>query len=504
MLAPVIAPAQSAPVVDTLAEARRLRDAKEFAAAGELLRPYVEAHPDDAGSARFAALMAYWAKDRVAADTVYARALALHPDDGELRLEYAQFLVETGSSPRARAALQPIITSDSAAFTRLQVGRARTLLGTADYWAGDFVAARRQFAMALRLDSSLADARRQLTEIETAAATWVRFGTSLWKDDQPLRHATVDVEAGRFANPLTPLTIRARSTRFNPDGSSESTSSAEAGLTSYLPAAHLDLGIGGGVLQRSSGESTDWIGHAALGVRLPGTIVIQARFQREPYTNTVRSLAQSIMVRSVEGSARWGASEGWTGEALVRRDTYPDNNAVSTAYGWILAPVVRSRTVAMHVGYGFSAQSADENRFVPRGDINVPPGQVPATVAGEYNPYYTPDNLRVHSVLGSARLRPNARWTLEANARYALSARDDAPVLVAVATPPNVTVTRGFYDRSFTPWNARGSIDFAPAESVRLGLGAEHGRGAYYSFTSARLQLTYTFVAAARRRADVR
>ena len=34
-------------------------------------------------------------------------------------------------------------------------------------------------------------------------------------------------------------------------------------------------------------------------------------------------------------------------------------------------------------------------------------------------------------------------------------------MLVAVATPPTATVTRDFYDRSFSPWNARGSIDVA-------------------------------------------
>src|SRR5678816_2578156 len=120
------------------------------------------------------------------------------------------------------------------------------------------------------------------------------------------------------------------------------------------------------------------------------------------------------------------------------------------------------------------------------------------------SPYYTPRNLRAHSALVAATVRPGGRWTLSADGRYALSARDEAPVLVAVPTPPNVTVTRAFYDRSFTPWNARGSIDVAATESMRIGLMAEHGRGAYYSFTSARVGLTYAFVAAARKRAAVR
>ena len=84
---------QSAAVVDTVAEARRLRDATDYAGAAALMRPYVDGHPDDAGSARFAALMAYWAKDYRTADSTYARALARHTTDAALRLEYGRFLI---------------------------------------------------------------------------------------------------------------------------------------------------------------------------------------------------------------------------------------------------------------------------------------------------------------------------------------------------------------------------------------------------------------------------
>jgi outer membrane receptor protein involved in Fe transport len=141
---------------------------------------------------------------------------------------------------------------------------------------------------------------------------------------------------------------------------------------------------------------------------------------------------------------------------------------------------------------------------VPQDDINVLPGQPPTMVPGEYNPYYTPSNLRVHSVLATTALRPNRQLVLEAGGRYALSAYEDAPVLYAVATPPTATVERQFYERSFKPWNARGSINWNATPAVRVTLSAEHGREAYYQFTAGRVELTYTFVAAAQRRADLR
>jgi tetratricopeptide (TPR) repeat protein len=489
--------------VDTIAEARRLRDANDFAGAAALMRAYVESHPDDPGSARFAALMAYWSKDRAVADSIYARAIGNHPSDADLRLEYGRFLVETGKGERAEDILAPFTARDSTSFTPQQLSRARTLLGTAAYWRGDFTLARTEFRAAVALDSSAADARRQLLEIETVAASWIRIGTDMWDDDQPLRYATVNAEGGWYLDPLTPLGVRARSTVYDVDGLSESVLTAEASFTSYFPSAHIDLDAGAGVLQRSFAESTDWTGRFTLGARLPHTVMLRAAYARAPYTSTVRSLYQAIMVQTLEGNARWGTSRGWSGELAARYASYPDDNHVSTAFGWILAPISRRETAMLHVGYGFSAQSSAENRFVPRGDISVLPSQGPTVVPGEYNPYYTPQNLLVHSALATASLRAGREVVIEAGGSYGFSAHDDAPVLIGVATPPTTTVQTAFYDRSFSPWNARGSIDWTATPAVRLALRVEHGRDAYYAFTTGRLELRYTFVAAAQRRADV-
>jgi len=489
--------------VDTIAEARRLRDANDFAGAATLMRSYTESHPTDAGSARFAALMAYWSKDQATADAIYARTIANHPGDADLRLEYGRFLVETGKSSRARVILAPFMVGDSVSFSRPQIAQARSWVGTADYWKGDFTGARNEFRAALALDSSLADARRQLLEIENAAASWLRVGGDMWDDDQPLRFASFNAEGGWFINPLTPLAVRARSSVYDVGGTSEELLAAEASVTSYFPSAHLDLVAGAGVLDRSFGAPIDWTARVTLGARLPGTVMLQAKYGRTPYTNTVRSLDRELMVQTLEANARWGSTGKWNGELGARHEIYPDDNSVSSAFGWILAPISSREAASLHVGYGFTAQSAVDSRFVPQADINVRPGEPPTTVPGEYNPYYTPSNLRIHSALATTTLRPNRQLALEAGGSYALSAREDAPVLYAVATPPTITVQRDFYERSFTPWNARGSINWDATRAVRVTLSAEHGREAYYEFTTGRVELTYTFVARTQGRMDL-
>ena len=496
--------AQATARVDTIAEARRLRDANDFAGAAMLMRSYIASHPDDSGSARFAALMSYWSKDQTTANSVYAQAISNHPGDADLRLEYGRFLVETGNTNRARVILRPFVAADSVSFSHQHVARARALLGTADYWRGDFTGARNEFRAALALDSSLVDARRQLREIETAATPWVRIGSDLWDDDQPLRYATFNAEGGWFINPLTPLGVRARSSVYDVDGTSEAMLAAEASFTSYFPGAHLDLVAGAGVLDRSFGEPLDWTGRLTLGARLPRTVMLEAKYARTPYTNTVRSLDRDIMVQTLEANLRWGSARKWNGQLGARHEIYPDDNSVSSAFGWILAPISSREAASLHVGYGFTAQSAAESRFFPRGDVSVRPGEPPTMVPGEYNPYYTPNNLLVHSALANVSMRPTSQLRIEAGGRYALSAREDAPVLYAVSSPPAPTVELTFYERSFKPWSARGSIDWKATPAVRVTLGAEHGREAYYQFTSGRVELTYTFVAGAQGRGTLR
>ena len=163
--------AQGSSAPDSIAEARRLSEAKDYVGAAAIMSAYAESHPDDAGSARFAARMAYWAKDFSLARSIYERALERHADDAELRIEAAQFFAETGNAKRARSVIGPLV--DSAPRELATTQRALTLLGTLHYWDGDFRKARALFIEAVRLDSTNLDARRQLREIELASAAWI-------------------------------------------------------------------------------------------------------------------------------------------------------------------------------------------------------------------------------------------------------------------------------------------------------------------------------------------
>lgn len=493
-------PAQTPAPADTLAETRRLRDAGQVAAAAELIAPFARAHSDSSGVAWLAAQTLYWAKRPADARPLYEEALGEQPLDVELRLDFARFLVETGDGRRAREVLE-IALDDP-------VGRPRalTLLATLAYWNGDLRTARQSFIDALRADSSLGDARQLLLEIESEAASWVRGGAGTWHDDQPLDRFSFEAAGAWFIDPLTPLTVRATSRTFDPGGFETGTfSRGEAGLSTYFPRLRLDAGAAAGVLHRSVGSTDDWTGRITLGVRMPAHMTVRGRLERAPYTNTSASLFRETMVRTLEATAAWQSPRGWLAEATARQERFPDDNLVATGYAWVLAPLVHHTGGDLRVGYSFSIQDSKRSTFIPRAQVpRFPPGQTPPPVPGLYDPYYTPRDLQSHALLASATVRQSARVSWSANGSYGVSAHDDAPVLIATASPgePNVTVVRTFYRRGFTPWTAHAAVDARVGDEVSVGLVGEHGSGAFYAYTTAGVQVTWTFTRAAIRRAD--
>jgi len=501
VLAAATLSAQTSAPADTLAETRRLRDAGQFEAAARLIVPFVRAHPDSSGVAWLAAQTLYWAGRPAEARPLYEMALDRDPANVELRLDFARFLIETGDASRARDVLEIALDDPSGR------PRALSLLGKLAYWNGDLRRARRLFIDALRADSSLADARERLLEIEAGAASWVRGGAGTWHDDQTLVRLSFEAAGAWFVDPLTPLAVRASSRTFDPGAAGIATgtfSQGEAGASTYFPSSRLDVSAAVGVVQRSVGSTTDWTGRVTIGRRLPDQITIRGRAERATYTNTIASLFRETMVSTLEATGEWRSPLGWLAEVTARRESFTDDNVVGTGYAWVLAPLVHRTGGDLRAGYSFSIQDSKRNAFVPRERVpDFPPGQTPPTVKGIYDPIYTPRNLQSHALLASATVLQSPRISWSANGSYGVSAHDDAPVLIAAANPgaPDATVTRAFYRRSFHPWMAHATVDARVGNEISVGLVGEHGRGAFYTYTTAGVQFTWTFTGVAVRRA---
>jgi tetratricopeptide (TPR) repeat protein len=478
--------AAQAPALDVLAQAQRLRDAGDLAAAAQVLKTQLAREPNNGDVARLLAQTLYWLQDVTGAQAVYETALARHPQDTTLRLQYGRLLVETGQPARARALLVPLQRVPPAQT------EATALLGTLAYWEGDLTTARRFFDEVLRAEPTHVEARRQFEEIRAASAPWVRVFSGLSHDDQPLDRLALGVEAGWFPTPLLPVSVRVEPTWYRLDDStSRRILAADAAVSHFAPALRLETQLAGGMFQRSRrAEGTDWKGRAGVGVRLPRHVTLRVRAERAPYLYTLSSLDAPVIVRSGTALVHWQDPRGWLGEGAYQHQRFPDGNTIRTVYAWQLAPLVYRAMAELQAGYSFTTEHTDESRFVLASPTQpYPPGDPLFSTAGRYAPYYTPSNLVSHSVIAAAALRPSDRATLRVGATYALRATEEAPAFVVSLGQVQRTLT----SRELSPWNARGSIDVMLSRDATLTATGEHGRTAFYEWSTAGLQITYRF-----------
>ncbi|MBA3579434.1 MAG: hypothetical protein H0W42_05545 [Gemmatimonadaceae bacterium] len=479
--------AQTPRSVSPVAEAVRLRDAGDLAGAAARLRPYVREHPEDIAAARVLGQTLYWLKDFRAAREIYEDAFARAPNDTALRLEFGRMLVETREDGRAKEILTPLLDVPEAST------RANALLGTLAYWQGDYSTARRRFSTSLRADPDQPEVRRQLLEIASATAPWIQVEGNVRDDDQPVTWLGTAAEGGAFLTPSTTISGRAEAMDLRSgDSVSVRVTMVEGGVTHYAPAARMDFEAQGGVVQRSSGGPSEWVGRLGLGLRMPRHLTLRARAERRPYFYTIASLATPVISEGVVGVLGLDHPRGWTGEAAMEGHRYQDGNVVRGAYAWMLAPVLRGAAAQISAGYSLSAQNADETRFVAA--VSPPPASAGGGApAGRYVPYYTPGNLLVQSVLATMVVRPAPGTTLRLNGAYGVRATDDEP---AAAEPrPR---------RSFSPWSARAAIELGQARALSVVVTAEMMRHSYYTSSTADVRMVYRFFALSQRRADRR
>lgn len=465
---PCSAVSQAGHVQSTVAEAERLRNVGDFAAAARLLEAHHATHPEDTEGTRLLAETLYWMGDRSRARGIYAAAVERDPAALTIRFDFARMLAETGHWREARTVLEPLRHH---ADWR---GESAALLGTLAYWDGDLRHAVRLFREALAATPNHAEARRQLSEIRMASATWVTVGGGYWYDDQPLKRGLATVEAGWFLTPLTPVAVRVDGRRYSVDSLNVTTPMADLEISHYIPPARLQLRAGGGIVHRSPDAGvTDRVGLFEAGLRLPRGVTPSVRIERSSYFHTTASLATPVTFTGLSAGVKWD-HRGWMAEAEHRRRRYFDDNQGWTAYAWLLAPIVRGSHATLQAGYAFAVSDTDEVRFSP---------------AGRYDPYHTPLAQRTHSALAAARWAGLRGHSFGVTVSGGLRATETAPFLTGDPLAPV-----GFGERSFRPATVRGGLVVPLTASLSLTANGEAGQGSYYTWRTASAAVTYRFL----------
>jgi len=323
-----------------------------------------------------------------------------------------------------------------------------------------------------------------VSELRSQSMPWQSAEIRAVHDSQPRDLLQSTVEYGRYLTPRHTLAGNVVATWIG------GFSSVEPGMTATasLPAARLGLEARLSTLLGEEGASVPilWDGRARL--HLGADVSALVLLSRSRYTATLASLETRVLVQTVEARIDRAGAPGWAGELVARRESYGDGNPVITTYGWVLAPLSRSERHSVRAGYSLARQDAAQSNWVPderrREGVGLPAAS-PEAIPGHYDPYYTPHDVLVHSLLGAAALAVGGGWIV-INGGYSVHATEVAPVLQRPA-PQQVDLL--FHDRTFSSYRASADLTLPMGVRTSATLGLVLNRTAYFRETGARFAI---------------
>ncbi len=332
-------------------------------------------------------------------------------------------------------------------------------------WAGLRADARAEYETTLRLSRSQPATVDSLSRyIADLSSSWASLVLKASTDDQPLHAFSVGAEYGRYAAGGATITVDASTARLS---AKDEAASLTSGVSTILVGFRANTSLFGadvGAERSSNANSTIPVGDVWITPLQSHGFDITAMASRHGYHYTVASLDTSVAVNSTELGIERPAVSGVAGRVAWRAEHYTGGTTTSIYYGWLLLPIAHG----LRIGYSSDARDANQSRWN----------------GAHYDPYYTPENVHVHSAIGEWGWH-NFRNAFHASASIGLHARELAPYLL---NPSGKSF--GFAPRSYSPWNAGVSLTTRVTWHTSLHAEVWHMKTAFYEATSAQLGTT--------------
>jgi Tetratricopeptide repeat len=405
-----------------------------------------------------------WDKQFAASEALYREILASEPRSREARLGLARVVMWQGRYAEAIRLFRELEGVDALE------GKA-----TAEYWSGDLRSAARDFRRVLELDPNREMARRSLEEIAAVSRPSQRVTFGGVSDDQPLDTIRGEVAATFFSDPLTRWTVTGGSYRM--DASRRGETSGEYVLVeNETRLDEVTLGGALGAFTFPDGVRRP-IGSANVRYRS-----LSLRVDRREEIASATSLRTHAA--STTTTLRWSHDRNLVAAAEVSHRSYFDGNEARSLVAYAVAPL-RKDEWTFWAGASAAARDTDESRFAMTAvSSTLDNGFFRYQYRGEYDPYWTPDDLReARAVVALERRFERGGVKLHADGGYA---RDRGRAFGPDAGPapfPAQTFTFAF-DRDYRPWRAGLAAHFAVGPSLHLEAGVERGVTVDYRSTT--------------------
>ena len=476
---------------DTLEMVRRLRNQGKSRSAFSLMKSYYPDHPDDFNTNWLYAQSAYYAHHIKKSKALYDRAITLSPQNLYLQLDYAKKLVNITEYEKAKKLLTKYLAYDS---TNSQ---AITSLARISFWQGDYSKALSELYKIQPAEIQNKEVMAFIQDIQIAKSPWISLKEGYLTDDQPLQSFTSQLEGGIYLHPLSSLHFSMRVPVFITGDKTSQAFWFQGGNRSVLGKAKMDIEADLGLLKFPVKNSIDWTGNLEIDKIFLRHMVISVQAGRIPYFYTLSSIDTMVIDNHGSFKLGWNDLKSWNGEASFDIHQYPvDNNYLFGFSAWVFAPPVKFSFFELRFGYGFNYSTTQKNHFVPEKSLveilkNYDPS---AQINGIYNPYFTPKDQSIHSILAGISISPGKIVNFTINGNFGIYSTAQIPYFFLDNNAQStLEIMNDFVKKRYIPVQLNAVASIPASKTVRIKVEYSYNKTYYFNSHYAGIGMTINF-----------
>ncbi len=467
-LIPYISFAQSRGYYDTLNMARQRMDENKIDQALLILEACEKTHPRNVDVIRLRGQALYRSNDFDKTLNYFRKAVQKNSEAIVLKMDFGRILFDMNLLDEAKSVISEYHKAEPTDV------EAQLILGTIAYWQGKPPRqAFRYFDPVLTKYPNNLRALALVKEIHQATSPWTKISSGYYSDSQPLQASLFEFGTGLYQSSWMQPMFQAQIRNMDDGSANHQTESFQFANKSTFLKSKTETLVKVGIFNSSWTTEALWTGGLELNQKLSKTFALSGSIERSPYFYTVKSLRINVVQTNYSGSLGREMINSWSGKVYYNVQQFNDNNQVKTFSVWLLLPVVKSSVLKFDLGYAYHHANSKSNTFVndkPLSEIaaNYYPGY---TITGIYDPYFTPQNQYINSVL--------ANITINLVKTFKLSVKTNAGVYAMVDNPyfymnynkaQQLVLEKGYSQLQYFPIEIKGGFNWSLSDKVKLEL----------------------------------
>jgi tetratricopeptide (TPR) repeat protein len=464
---------------DSLAKSRELFDSGEYKEAGKLLRLLYENNPDDLNINWLYAQSAYWSGKFNKSMLLYENAIEQHPENYYLKLDYGIKLVDIGEFAKALTLLEKYLAYDKHGADAL------IALSKMAYWKGNYNKAISEINKVLSKDPDNIKAKGLRDEIIMAKSPWIKLSSGVKQDDQPLFSLIPSLDFGfsknAYINPLITFALPHFISEKNSYSSIDVLLSNNIKIIKYKASLFFE----GGIYKLPTNEIIP-----QGGLKLSKTLLryfdLELLAEHKPYLNTKANMTNPMKTVNYDFSLSFSGRRGWIARLGHRiNDFYTENNKITSTGIWLVSSPLKIGKTESRLGYAYSYSDSEEDRFIPRRTVEeiIATGDFYSQIKGVYDPYFTPNDQSINSVIFMVKFNPVKNFELGLKSTFGFYATTQNPYFYLNRRGNRILfIQKDYYSDNYHPYEEL--IYFNWDISKKISLRTEYALTSTYFYKS--------------------